>query len=101
MSESKAHSAGDGSFEISDLPKGRFAVSATYAGFPEAEVSHVPADSTSLKIQFKPEGVVSGVAAAQGGKPVVDYTIVAIPSGALTEQQKIALIAGGSQKQTV
>jgi len=91
----------DGTFTVDDLALGSYTVSASKSGFPDAQAQHIPADQAGVRIQFKPESVVAGVAVSGNGKPVADYTLSVMPSQALTTADRMAQFMGGPNKQTV
>ncbi|HJZ88376.1 MAG TPA: carboxypeptidase regulatory-like domain-containing protein [Polyangia bacterium] len=96
----KVFTQADGSFTIDDLAAGKYTVWAAHAGFPNAELDHVPADSTGVRVQFKPEAVVAGVVVGGGGKPVADYALTVMPSQP-SVQSRVAAFMGGSAQQQV
>ena len=78
----KASSGADGSFTIEDLTAGHFTLTASHAGFPNASVAHVGADTTNARVQMKAESVLEGVAVTADGSPVADYALTLFASGA-------------------
>ncbi|MCU1283008.1 MAG: hypothetical protein JWM53_6554 [bacterium] len=82
ISFKKATSAADGSFTIIDLTAGRFTLTASHAGFPDASVAHVAADAGDARVQLEAEAVLEGVAVTSDGRPVADYALTLFSSGA-------------------
>lgn len=78
----KATSGADGSFTIEDLTAGRFTLTASHAGFPNASIAHVSADTMNARVQVKAESVLEGVAVTADGAPVADYALTLFASGA-------------------
>jgi hypothetical protein len=91
----------DGTFTVDDLAVGNYTVHVNKTGFPEAQVPHVPADQTGVRVQLKPESVVAGVAVGSNGKAIADYTLSVLPATALTDADRMAMFMGGPNKQTV
>ena len=78
----KAMTAADGTFTIEDLASGNFTLTASHDGFANTSSAHVSADATDVRIQFKPQAVLEGVAVSADGKPVADYAVTLFASGA-------------------
>jgi len=102
----KVFTGDDGTFTLDDLTKGAFTVWAKHPSFPDAETKNVAAGSSGVRVQFKPESVVAGVAMDAAGKPVTDYalSVQAAPvAGARAENRIINSMAGfmGGGNQTI
>ena len=82
MSFKKTTSNADGSFTVDDLTSGNFVVTASHAGFPNASVAHIAADSSDVRVQLKSEAILEGVAVTADGKPIADYALTLFASGA-------------------
>jgi RNA polymerase sigma factor (sigma-70 family) len=86
-------SGADGSFSIEDLTIGHFTLTASHAGFPNASVAHVSADTMNARVQMKAEAVLEGIAVTSDGTPVADYalTLFASGGGAMLASQQLAV----------
>lgn len=97
----KAVSVADGSFRIDDLTASSFTLTASHAGFPDAVVRHLAADASGVRVQFKAEATIEGVAVTPEGKPVSEYALTLFASGPnmmLPANQLAVHDAGGAFK---
>ena len=99
--DSSVYTQSDGTFTVDDLAVGSYTVHVNKTGFPEAQVAHIPADQTGVRVQLKPESVVAGIAVGGNGKPIADYTLSVLSSQPLTDADRMAMFMGGQNKQTV
>ena len=76
-----AQAAGDGSFTIGSLPRGKYTLVATHPLHPDAELADVTAGSTGVRLRFNAGATIAGKAVSPpGGRPVSDYTVAVIPA---------------------
>jgi hypothetical protein len=99
--EGTIYSGTDGTFTIDDLDKGTYTVSATHAGFPDAEVKGIVADTLAVRVQFRAEALVAGTVVGSDGKAISDYQIIAMSTSGDGTDRIMKSFMGGQSLQSV
>jgi hypothetical protein len=95
----------DGRFTLADLEKGPYTVWAKHTRYPDAKVEKVPDGAKEVRLQFPREAVLAGTVTDPAGKPVTDFSVMAVeaegkdtsdPRSGLRKAQNFARLMGGS-----